>query len=160
MCGRNCEVLVGQMLKKKTVILIAVMALLGVILIIVSNSISTGNDKPDELDYDEYTDYLEKKLENFILKVEGIRDVNVILTLDTSSEQIYAQNQSNYDFLTISSGKGESPVKVTEIFTTIRGVAVACTNGNNDEVKMRLTRLISAYLGISSNRIEIVNIKQ
>ena len=40
-----------------------------------------------------------------------------------------------------------------------RGVAIACTNGNDDRVKMQLTKLISAYLGISSNRIEIIGIK-
>lgn len=148
------------MIKKKGVIILTIMAVLGVCLIIFSNTVQSSNDQADTIDYEEYTKYLEEKLEDFILGIDGIKKATVILTLDTSSEQIYAQNQSNYDFLTISSGKGESPVKITEVFTTIRGVAVACTNGDNDEIKMKLTRLISAYLGISSNRIEIVNIKQ
>ena len=148
------------MIKKKGVIILTIMAVLGVCLIIFSNTVQSSNDQADTIDYEEYTKYLEQKLEDFILGIDGIKKATVILTLDTSSEQIYAQNQSNYDFLTISSGKGESPVKITEVFTTIRGVAVACTNGDNDEIKMKLTRLISAYLGISSNRIEIVNIKQ
>ena len=148
------------MTKKKKFILTALLALVGVCLIVFSNMSQSSEPVSQEIDYDEYTRYLEEKLEEFILSMDGIKKANVILTLDTSSEQIYAQNQSNYDFLTISSGNGESPVKVTEVFTTIRGVAVACTGGDNDEVKMKLTRLISAYLGISSNRIEIVNIKQ
>ena len=148
------------MFKKKGIIIMTIMAALGVILIIFSNTMDYDDKEESTVNYEEYTKYLEEKLESFILGIDGIKKATVILTLDSSSEQIYAQNQSNYDFLTISSGKGESPVKITEIFTTIRGVAVACTNGDNDEIKMKLTRLISAYLGISSNRIEIVNIKQ
>ena len=44
------------------------------------------------------------------------------------------------------------------IYPSIRGVAISCTNGDNDEVKNRINKLVSAYLGIPSNRIEIVSI--
>ena len=49
-------------------------------------------------------------------------------------------------------------VEITEIFPIVRGVAIACTNGNDDLVRMKITDLISSYLGISSNRIKIVAI--
>ena len=147
------------MLKKhKNVILISCIALIGIILIILG-SYNGKNEKNENFQYEEYTENLEKKIEKFLLSVDGINKVEVIVTLDTSSEQVYAQNQSNYDFITIDSKNGESPVNITEIYPTIRGVAIACTNGNDPNVKMEVTKLISSYLGISSNRIEIVEIK-
>ena len=94
------------MTKKKKFILTALLALVGVCLIVFSNMSQSSEPVSQEIDYDEYTRYLEEKLEEFILSMDGIKKANVILTLDTSSEQIYAQNQSNYDFLTISSGNG------------------------------------------------------
>lgn len=144
--------------KHKNKIVIASIAILGILLIILG-SINTNKERKEEFKYEEYTENLEKKIEKFLLNVDGINKVEVIVTLDTSSEQVYAQNQSNYDFITIDSKNGESPVNITEIYPTVRGVAVACTNGSNPTVKMEVTKLISSYLGISSNRIEIVEIK-
>ena len=147
--------------KSKSIIVLAVIAGIGIILILfgsISIRDSTNNEKV--LDHIEYTSQLENKIESFLLSIEGIKKVDVIITLDTSNEHVYAQNQSTYDFLTINSNNGESPVYITEIYPTVRGVAISCTGGDRDDVKMKITKLVSAYLGISSNRIEIVPIKQ
>lgn len=150
------------MLKKnKSIIAIVAIAALGVILISISSLFTHDTSTITEsLSYEEYTTELERKIENFLLSISGIKKAQVVVTLDTSSEHVYAQNQSTYDFLTINSSSGETPVHITDIYPTVRGIAISCTNGDNSEVKMRITRLISAYLGISSNRIEIVSIKQ
>lgn len=146
--------------KHKNKILIVCLALIGILMIVFGTISTKSSSKNSEsFVYEEYTEDLEEKIENFLLSVGGIEKVEVIVTLDTSSEQVYAQNQTTYDFLTVDEGNGESPVNITEIYPTVRGVAIACTNGENDEVKMKLTKLVSAYLGISTNRIEIVNIK-
>ena len=149
-----------MMKRHKYKIIIISLALLGILLIALSSMVSNRKSKEKEsFSYEEYTSSLEEKIEKFLLSIDGIEKANVIVTLDTSCEQVYAQNQTTYDFLTVNSGDGESPVNITEIYPTVRGVAIACTNGENDEVKMKLTKLISAYLGISTNRIEIVDIK-
>ena len=118
-----------------------------------------GDNNEEKLDVSSYTKELENKIEAFLLTVDGINKANVIITLDSSNEKVYAQNQSTYDFLTINTDGSESPVYITEIYPTIRGIAISCTNGESDQVKMKITKLISAYLGISANRIEIVGIK-
>ena len=97
---------------------------------------------------------LEKKIENFLLSIDGINKVKVIITLANLNE-IYDQNTAKYDYLTTYSSNNEN----LEVYPSVRGIAIACTNGNNDEVKVKLTNLISAYLGISSFRIEVVGIK-
>ena len=143
--------------KSKFIIILAV--IFGILLIVLSGKANTKKEGQNEMSSLEYTQMMEEKIADFLLSIDGINDVKVVVTLDTSSEQVYAQNQTTYDFLTIDSDHGESPVNVTEIYPTVRGVAIACTNGNDDRVKMQLTKLISAYLGISSNRIEIIGIK-
>lgn len=145
---------------KKGIILIITIALLGLILIIASNfTDSESTESIHKIDQESYTTKLENKIKDFLLRIDGINKAEVIVTLDTSNEQIYAQNQSTLDYLIINSNNGESPVYVTEIYPTVRGIAIACTNGESDEIKMKITKLISAYLGISSNRIEIIGIK-
>ncbi len=149
------------MLKKnKSIIAIGALAVLGIMLIALSSiSVRDSTTGDDSLSYEEYTSQLEKKIEDFLLSINGIKKARVVVTLDTSNEHVYAQNQSTYDFLTINSNNGESPVHITDIYPTVRGIAISCTDGDNNEVRMRITKLISAYLGISSNRIEIVSIK-
>lgn len=149
------------MLKKnKSIIAIGAIAVLGVMLIVLSSiSVRDSTENDITLNYEEYTSELERKIEEFLLSINGIKKAKVVVTLDTSNEHVYAQNQSTYDFLTINSNSGESPVHITDIYPTVRGIAISCTNGDNYEVRMRITKLISAYLGISSNRIEIVSIK-
>ena len=151
--------LIATMKKHKSKFIIILSVIVGISLIMLGGKKGNKKEKHEELSSLEYTEMLEEKIADFLLSIDGINEVKVVVTLDTSSEQVYAQNQTTYDFLTIDSDQGESPVNVTEIYPTVRGVAIACTNGNDDRVKMQLTKLISAYLGISSNRIEIIGIK-
>ena len=145
------------MLKKhKNIIIISVLVLVGVLLIILSSIDCSSNDKTEEFSSIDYTRELESKIEAFLKKVDGIKEAKVVITLDSSVQKIYAQNENNLSY--ILSGNG-TPITVTELAPTIRGVGVACTNGDNDYVKMQITELLSCYLGISSNKIKIVPIK-
>ncbi len=138
----------------KNKIIISSLVIIGILLILLS---SYDFSKKEEKDTSAslYTEALEKKIEGFLKKVDGIYEAKVIVTLDTSEEKVYAQNSNGFDYILTNDG---SPISVTEIYPTVRGVAIACTNGDNDDIKMKITELISAYLGISSNRIKIVSI--
>lgn len=143
--------------KHKSKIIIITILALGLILILFS-SFKGKNEvslKKEGFSCEDYTKMLEEKLENFILNIEGIKNVNVIITLDTSGGEIYTKNSSSLNFSSITNNT--SPVYVGEIYPSVRGVAIACTNGSSDETKNKITKLVSAYLGISSNRIEIVS---
>ena len=143
---------------KKSIIFVVALALIGIALIFGSSLIEdSGTESSIQLDYEKYVSSLEEKIESFLLKIQGISKAEVIITLDTSSEQIYAQ--SNDSFVIIDKESGESPISITEIYPTVRGIAIACTNGNSDEMKVKITKIISAYLDIPTNRIEIVGIK-
>ena len=143
--------------KHKNKIIIFLLLTVGLVLILFGNMKSKKNNTSlnNEFSCEQYTKELEEKIELFLLNVEGIKDVKVIVTLNSSGEQIYAEKSNSYGFL--SSKSSEEPSYTSEIYPDVRGIAIACTNGSNDEFKIKITRLISAYLGISSNRIEIVN---
>ena len=128
------------------------MIIVGLILIFSSlfKEKETKNEATYEFSAKQYITEIENKLENFLLTVDGINNVNVIITLDSSSGMNHSNNNS-YNIL----GSSNSTY---EIYPSIRGVAISCTNGDNDEVKNRINKLVSAYLGIPSNRIEIVSI--
>ncbi len=147
------------MLKKhKNKIIIISLIAIGVLLVIFSTfkGKNTDNTNTDEFSCKLYTKELEEKIEKFLLNVDGIKNVNVIITLDSSAEKIYGDKNVSYDLLSINSSK-KGITYTQEIYPCVRGVAIACTNGDSDEVKNKITRLISAYLGIPTNRIEIVN---
>lgn len=139
--------------KNKNKIIICSLIVIGVLLILISSY--DFSDKKASNNSSLYTEAIEKKIEDFLKKVDGINEVKAIVTLDTSEEKVYAQNSNGLDYILTNDG---SPISITEIYPTVRGVAIACTNGDNDEIRMKITELISAYLGISSNRIKIVSI--
>lgn len=141
--------------KHKNKLIIISLAFIGVVLIVFGSFNFNKNKSENEFSATTYTKDLEKKIEGFLKNVDGIRNVRVILTLDTSNEHIYAKNDSSYDYFVSSNG---TLVEITERFPVVRGVAIACTNGDDDTVKMKVTELVSSYLGISSNRIKIVEI--
>ena len=140
--------------KYKSKIIIFSLAIAGILLIVFS-SYESSDKKSNISSASLYTEAIENKIEDFLKSVDGINKVKAIVTLDTSEETVYAQNSNGLDYILTNDG---SPISVTEIYPTVRGVAIACTNGDNDEVRMKITELISAYLGIPSNRIKIVSI--
>ena len=143
--------------KHKNKIIVIALMVLGTSLILFSSfksKISVKND--NEISEAEYVKALEEKLEKFLLSVDGVHNVNVIITLDTSREKVYEGNNSSLSLIGNSTQNGQQDASV-EIYPYVRGVAVSCTNGENDYVINKLTRLISAYLGIPTNRIEIVS---
>ena len=145
--------------KHKNKIIISSLVIIGVILILIGSFSKKKSTSNDNFDAELYTEKLEKKIEEFLKNVAGISRVEVIVTLDSSKEDVYAQNQSTFDYLIIDSQNGKSGVKISEIYPTVRGIAIACTNGDDPSMQYKITEIISKYLGISSNKIKIVNIK-
>jgi len=142
--------------KHKNKIIIISLVVIGVLLIVFSSIKGTKSSQAVSFSAQEYTNELEKKVEGFLKNVKGIKKAEVIITLDLSNEKIYAQNGSNLDYIMSSNGE---PIMISEKYPVVRGVAIACTNGDDDRVRAQITELISSYLGISSNRIKIVAIR-
>lgn len=138
------------MKNKRIYLIIAIVSIVGILLLFTSKYKQTNNESTG-ISLDKYTNYIEEKIESFLLSVDGIKNVRVIITLEDSGEKLY-MNQG-----TLFKDYSSNGTITSESYPSIRGVAIACTNGDNDFVKNRIIKLISAYLGISTNRIEIVS---
>ena len=115
-----------------------------------------------------YTEKLEDKIRSLCLSVDGVSEVSVLVTLESGSEYVYADNKtgeikseggsSSYtsDYLIVENKDGTSPVMVTEIYPRIRGVAVVC-DGGGANIQVKLTELLSAALGVPTDRIKVTS---
>lgn len=152
-----------EFLKGKKWIVIIAGAALGVFLIAYRPTTAPASSAEEE-SFEKigfYTETLEKRIEELCRASVGIEDVSVLLTLDSGSEYVYAANTTDgeetgtREYLIVTGEKGGEPVRVTEICPKVRGVAIVCTNGDRAEVKEKITTLLSAALGIPSNRIKV-----
>lgn len=171
--GGGMKKFLSDVFSKKNRIIIAAGIALGVALILYSPGLS-GGEEEDASEKDEYykvsyyTQNLEDRIKKLCLSIEGVSKADVLLTLESGSEYVYASNteeevnpgsSSSYssDYLILNSGDKAEPVVVTEIYPKIRGVAVVCTGGDAADMKEKITTMLSAALGISSNRIKVTS---
>lgn len=153
---------------KKQLILLVLSGVVGLLLIIFPVGEKKSEVRDNTFTVTSYTEKLEKRVRELCLAVDGINKVEVLLTLESGSEYVYADNVKEEketgkswsytsDYLIVNNGNGTSAVPVTEIYPKIRGVAVVCNGGGRADVQKKLTELLSAALGIPSSRIKITS---
>ena len=137
-----------------------VLVLIAVLFLVLPSSKNTTKIK-DEDKTEVYAEILNEKLEEKIKsmceKVDGVGNVYVMLTLDTSEEYVYASDTEKSDTflkseLVTRDGEG---VELYVVFPKVRGVAVVCSGGDRAVIKRTLTELISCALGIPASNISI-----
>lgn len=136
---------------------------LGIMLIIFGSNLR--NDSETDTDMHDntgssYSEVLEAKLEEFLKKTEGIYNADVFVTVDGGSENEYVKKGNGYveDYLVIKNNGSEEAAIAREVYPKVRGVAVICTDGEDPAVQEKVTLLLSAALGISTNKIEVAGI--
>ncbi len=155
----------GFKLNRVTVITV-ICAVLGLALLLFTGGDGEKEESAEYRSVISYTEKLERRVEEICLAVDGIDKVDVLLTLESGSEFVYADNIKDEsigeggrsytsDYLIIEKDDGTAPVLVSEIYPRIRGVAVVCNGGDKPAVQKKLTELLSAALGISAGRIRI-----
>ena len=94
----------------------------------------------------DYAGYLEDRVRTLCLSIDGVREAEVFLTLneETASRAVPAGTFGGGD---------------TSAAPTVRGVAVVCTGGDRPRVRQTLTMLLSAALGIPTNRISVAGVR-
>lgn len=109
---------------------------------------------------------IEEKLERVLSRVDGAGDVSVILTLQSGSRQVLAQNisssqgngssQDEKEIVTIGQGSGISaPVTLQEIYPLYQGALVVCVGADNPTVKLQMTQAVSALTGLGADKISV-----
>lgn len=104
-----------------------------------------------------YAEETEKKLEQVISLIDGAGRCKVMVTLDTSEENIYASdiNESKSEYVVIKTSSNEGGLLLKIIQPKIRGVAVVCDGGDSYITVNNITDAVCSVLGISSTRVSV-----
>ncbi len=116
---------------------------------------------------------IQSQLKHLIENIEGVGKVEIMLTLDTESERIYAtnqtveQNQSQQNktsrqessHVILGGGAGQQPLVETTYMPQVRGVAVVCEGAENITVVSRITDTVSVVLDLPASRICVTKMK-
>ncbi len=132
---------------------------------------------------DDFKAQTEQSLTNLINGIEGVENASVLVTVEKSSEQIYAteektstqtqqdkntgtttKNQSNNSnetkYLVIKNSDGtQQPIAVTEVQPIVKGVVVVCSGGNDPLVQQKVIQAVTTALDITSARVCVVQSK-
>ncbi len=115
----------------------------------------------------EYEEYLETELTDILVKIEGIGNVSVFITLDSSSENKYiADEDSSYkkdgestdsdiNKKYVITDDTKSALLEKEIRPKIRGVIVICEGADNIAVKQAVINSVTAGLGVSTAKVSV-----
>lgn len=111
-------------------------------------------------------------------KIDGAGHVEVLLSLESGEESVYASDvsqtsqssggstdsssesyQSTMSILSDGS-YGESPVLIKSKYPTFRGAVILCDGADNDVVRLQITQAVAALCGISTDHISISKMSQ
>ena len=158
------------------VLVIVIIGILGLLLIAVSEFIPSGekNEKKEVSTYLADTSYThsfkketERELKEIISKIDGVGEVSLMLTLDGTTEYVYAEdvdtetdensdsrsNKYKNKVIIVDSDGWETALVKKIIEPKVKGVIIVCSGGGNIEIKERVIKAVSSALNISSNNI-------
>ncbi len=159
---------------KKSIIIVFV-GILGFFLLVLSNfftddSINTNEDKANSestaiLTIEEIEANLEEKLINTISQISGVGKVNVIVSVSSAGEYIYAKNDKSKndtdssstenEIVIYDSGDGDAGLVVSIKSPDVLGVAVVCEGGGSAVIRAEITQLVTSLFGIGSDRVYV-----
>lgn len=166
-----------EILKKPKLLII--LGIVGILLIFLS-SLGGNENKKESFETDavfsaeEYKENLEKEVENLVKKISGSKKAQVVITLeggirysyaesteDTSSNKSeenggFSSSELKRSFITVkTSSGGESALLISEYMPEVRGVAIVCAGGDDEEIREKIQNAVMAALNITSKRVYV-----
>lgn len=162
---------------------IFVIGIIGILLILLSTFIPKNetptSDETTQIDTETYTKNLEEKIQTLVSKIDGVGNVDVMITLENGVEYVYAnsekkstdntqdytsgspskstdKNSAEQDVVMVDGSDGKEALVVTKKEPTVKGVVVVCDGGDNLKVVQNITDAVTTALNITSNRVSVV----
>lgn len=165
---------------KKKLLILAILAIAAVVLMIIGDGVAdsdqsaaANSDSGASSEGEDYFEATEADLSEALAKMEGVGEVEVLISWDGDISENYAYNKESTDKtdgdgVTEKSTKDElvlidgdsAPVSEEKIYPEITGVLVVAQGAENEEVRRALQLAVSAYLSIGTNRIEITAMEE
>ncbi len=161
-------------LDKKLLIIIAI-AFAGICALLLSEIAPHPADSDDTtqttaVGQTDYAANIEARLVDLLSSIEGAGRVKVMITLESSGEEIYLRDSSLSSsgsensgisseevnkYIIIDDGESEDGIVAKVISPKIRGVAVVCDGAGSNIVKRAVIETVTALLNISSARVSV-----
>ena len=162
--------------KPKTVLIIG---LVGIGLIVLSSLFSSGESKKEnmktgEMTAEEYKTILEEDIKETVTDITGSKNVSVVITLESGIKYYYADireetltekrenekestdNETKSGYITVKNAEGgEQALLVTTQMPKVRGVAIVCDGGDNEQIAEKIQNAVMSALNISSKKVYI-----
>lgn len=168
---------IKNFIAKNKLKLIIALGMCGILLIAATSVFSSddsGETRVQETiqatDWSAYKSELEQELTDVISAMDGVGACEVMITLNETNENVYAQNSSEKteenkseyesEYVIHSGENGDDPVLIKQYFPQVKGVAVVCTGGDDIRVKENIVNSVTALFNISSNRISVSKINE
>ncbi len=121
----------------------------------------------------EYVENLEQKLSQMVCEVAGVKECDVMITLKSGVEYVYATDESaNTDVntqggdkkeqseekITIVTDKqvGEKAVIITERYPQINGVSIICNAPDSPSLTLAVKNVAATALGVDSGKVCVI----
>ena len=149
-------------LTRRQIVYLAV-AVLSVILILTLNSFESEGDDAIEEDIlpevsSEYADELKLQLEEIISKIDGVGEVTVMLTIESSASYVYTTDTEKDDLETktetVIIGNKEALIERIDN-PQVSGVLVVCAGGDKATIQEQVVKAVSTVLDIPSNKVYV-----
>ncbi|MCI7768268.1 MAG: hypothetical protein MSJ26_09880 [Oscillospiraceae bacterium] len=152
---------------KKAMTAAAALGIAGMVMILLSGG--KEDEKKTEIpvcseEESVWTDYCsdtERRLEEILSAIDGVGAVEVMITVSSTEEYIYAQAENvsgdkmQNEYVTVKTDKGEEALVRKVNTPVITGVATVCEGGRSDRVKEEIYRTVTAVLGIPSSKVYV-----
>ena len=158
----------GKMNKKNQLLIILLVGILLVVIAIPNDSIreeASGETKGGESESQSqsYTQQMERRLENVLKKVEGVGNVDVMITYKSTSEKVVEKDAGRSDTTTEETtvyndtqDGAKSPYVRMERMPEVEGVVVIAEGGNNAVVVKNITEAVQALFDVDTHKIKIM----
>lgn len=119
----------------------------------------------------EYAKQMEARLADLIRSIEGAGKTQVLVTLRTGEETVWARNdtmdsetdtprlRSEQTYVLVRSGSDETGLQLKTIPPGVQGVAVVCEGADDPQVQQRITQTVTAALGIGAGHVSVVKMQ-
>ena len=170
---------------------ILLIAIAGIILLVTNFSERREREEPENASEEQktaavseneaYIESLENKLVHILEKVDGVGQVEVMITLEASRESVLnkddteeletetetsdgtkneRRNSRRENETVLSDETGESaPYVIKELEPAIAGVVIACEGADDNTVAAAVTGAAQVLFGISVNRIQVLKME-
>ncbi len=120
----------------------------------------------------------EKRVENVLRSCNGVGRAEVMLSIKSGAERVYAQEESystgrqergessdesedsdkKPSILSVGSGK-EEPVLIKQVYPKFRGAVIVCDGAENIKVCSEVTAAVASLTGLTVDKISVIKMK-